>query len=100
VRALVDKDQMIFSAARRLTCYRGQKGEQIVGWKIDTAAFTATPQYYDNREGVPICLRGMFEAYDRAVTEDYFDEAAAAEADARDQVEREAARVRLGLPAR
>jgi hypothetical protein len=77
---------------------RGQRGQEIPGWRLDTANFLATPVFYDNSEGPPISLRPFFEAYDAAVQEDYFDESARATADAHDQIEREAARLRLGLP--
>jgi hypothetical protein len=45
---------------------RGQPGQSaptIIGWKIDRAAYTATPIMSDNSDVEPIQLRGMFEQF-------------------------------------
>jgi hypothetical protein len=85
---------------------RGERGEQgkaaptITGWQIDEATFTATPVLGTGSLGAPLRLQGLFEHYrecDELTDTVEEDEAASA---GRVQIEREAARVRAGLPPR
>ena len=78
----------------------GPPGPRVIGWETDDASFTAAPLGSDGRKGAALHLRGMFETFNDQIN----DAADAAEHDAlqaqRAVVEREAAAVRLGLPAR
>jgi hypothetical protein len=83
---------------------RGQRGFEIIGWDIDTNAYSATPQFYDGQEGPPLCLLGMFQKYNNdtmeaeALSETELETERAAEQRAAHLLEIE--RVRRGWPAR
>jgi hypothetical protein len=85
---------------------RGERGEPgkaaptITAWAVDADNFTAAPILSDGSNAATLRLRPFFEAYDDAV--DASEAAAEIDADRaqRAEVERQAANVRAGLPAR
>ena len=52
---------------------RGQRGFEITGWKVDVAAYHATPVFYDNSEGPPLNLHPFFERYNADTENDDVD---------------------------
>ena len=82
---------------------RGDKGHdapRIVAWEINNSEFVAYPLLSTGRKGPGLHLRAMFEAFSDAIDGD--DDAAQADAARapREATEREASRVRAGLPPR
>lgn len=78
----------------------GRDAPSIVAWPVDVERFEITPTLSTGARIAPICLMGLFQAYDSAVNErEDLDLASAAEA-SRDRTEHEAARTRAGLPPR
>jgi hypothetical protein len=86
---------------------RGERGDQgrpapvVAAWSVDERAFTATPLTGEGKPaGAVLHLRGLFEAFNDAINDaDDAEEIDAARA-MRDEVERQAANVREGRPAR
>jgi hypothetical protein len=79
---------------------RGQRGFEIVGWKVDVAAYQAVPVFYDNSEGPPLNLRPFFERYNVDTEGDEIDLAVEQAAHSRAALELQTELVRRGLPAK
>jgi hypothetical protein len=79
---------------------RGQRGFEITGWKVDVAAYHATPVFYDNSEGPPLNLLPFFERYNADTEADEVEAAIEDVALKRAALELEVERTKRGLPAR
>jgi hypothetical protein len=79
---------------------RGQRGFEIVEWKVDVAAYHATPQFYDGSEGPRLNLLPLFERYNADTEADDVEAAIEQVAYGRAELELRAERVKRGLPER
>ena len=88
------------------TGLQGEKGERgapaplVVGWDVAADDYAITPLMSDGSRGPMLHVRGIFETYDASADAANAAEQADADAVERAHVEREAANVRAGLPAR
>jgi hypothetical protein len=79
---------------------RGPPGPRVVAFETDDSAFVAVELLSTGQKGASLNLRGMFESYHAQVEGEAVEEEREAAAASRAVIEREAAAVREGRPAR
>jgi hypothetical protein len=79
---------------------KGKPAPVVAEWRVDAGTFVATPHMSDGSSGAPLHLMPLFQVFESATSAIADRDENAAEQELRDEIAREAQRVRDGLPAR